>query len=144
MLKKDEKYIEIARQVSKLSDYRKTKIGAVIVLKNEIISVGYNKHKSHPIMKVFNEKYRGFSTKESNIHAEMDALIKCKHTNIKGATIYVYRELQSGALGRCYPCSACQRRIYTAGIKRIVYTDYDGIYEIRRCNNEYKKHNIQI
>ena len=144
MLKKDEKYIEIARQISKLSDYRKTKIGAVIVLKNEIISVGYNKHKSHPIMSVFNKKYRGFSTKESNIHAEMDALIKCKHVNISGATIYVYRELQSGALGRCFPCPACQRRIYTAGIKRIVYTDYDGIYEIRRCNNEYKKHNIQI
>ena len=76
MNKKDEKFISIAREVSNLSDYRKVKIGAVIVLKREIISVGYNKHKSHPIMKVFNKKYRGFNTKESNIHAEMNALMK--------------------------------------------------------------------
>lgn len=137
MLKKDERYIEIARQISKLSDYKKTKIGAVIVLKNEIVSVGYNKHKSHPIMQVFNKKYRGFNTKESNIHAEMNALMKCKHINTKGATIYIYRELRDGSLGNCFPCPACQRRIITAGIKRIVYTDYDGIYEmkIRRLEN---------
>ena len=51
MNKKDERFISIAREVSNLSDYRKVKIGAVIVLKREIISVEYNKHKSHPIMK---------------------------------------------------------------------------------------------
>ena len=45
MNKKDERFISIAREVSNLSDYRKIKIGAVIVLKREIISVGYNKHK---------------------------------------------------------------------------------------------------
>ena len=107
------------------------------MLKREIISVGYNKHKSHPIMKVFNKKYRGFNTKESNIQAEMNALMKCKHINIKGATLYIYRELKNGNLGNCFPCPACQRRIITAGIKRIVYTDYDGIYElkIRRLEN---------
>ena len=131
MNKKDERFISIAREVSNLSDYRKVKIGAVIVLKREIISVGYNKHKSHPIMKVFNKKYRGFNTKESNIHAEMNALMKCKHINIKGATIYIYRELKDGSLGNCFPCPACQRRIITAGIKRIVYTYYDGIYELK-------------
>ena len=91
MNKKDERFISIAREVSNLSDYRKIKIGAVIVLKREIISVGYNKH----------------------------------------------RELKDGSLGNCFPCPACQRRIITAGIKRIVYTDYNGIYEmkIRRFKN---------
>ena len=137
MNKKDKRFISIAKEVSNLSDYKKVKIGAVIVLKREIISVGYNKHKSHPIMKVFNKKYRGFTTKENNLHAEMDALMKCKHLDIDGATIYIYRELKNGSLGNCFPCPACQRRIITAGIKRIVYTDYDGIYELkmRRVEN---------
>ena len=146
MNKKDERFISIAREVSNLSDYKKVKIGAVIVLKREIISVGYNKHKSHPIMKVFNKKYRGFNTKESNIHAEMQALVKCKHINIKGATIYIYRELKDGSLGNCFPCPACQRRIITAGIKRIVYTDYDGIYEmkIRRLFNARLQNKTKI
>ena len=137
MRNKDERFIAIAKEISKLSDYRKVKIGAVIVLKSEIISTGCNRHKSHPIMKIFNKKYRGFNTKECNIHAEMNALMKCKHINIKGATIYIYRELKDGSLGNCFPCPACQRRIITAGIKRIVYTDYDGIYELnmRRLEN---------
>ena len=56
MNKKDERFISIAREVSNLSEYRKVKICAVIVLKREIISVECNKHKSHPIMKVFNKK----------------------------------------------------------------------------------------
>ena len=137
MNKKDERFISIAREVSNLSDYKKVKISTVVVLKREIVSVRYNNHKSHPILKVFNKKYRGFNTKESNIHAEMNALMKCKHINIKGATIYIYRELKDGSLGNCFPCPACQRRIITAGIKRIVYTDCDGIYEIkiRRLEN---------
>ena len=97
-------------------------------------------------MKVFNKKYRGFNTKESNIHAEMNALMKCKHINIKGATIYIYRELKDGSLGNCFPCPACQRRIITAGIKRIVYTDYDGIYEmkIRRLFNARLQNKTKI
>ena len=63
--------------------------------------------------------------------------MKCKHLDIRGATIYVYRELKDGSLGNCFPCPACGRRIITAGIKRIVYTDYDGVYElkIRRFEN---------
>ena len=137
MNKKDERFISIAREVSNLSDYKKVKIGAVIVLKREIISVGYNKHKSHPIMKVFNKKYRGFNTKESNIHAEMNALMKCTAIPINGATISISRAFKDGSIGNCFPCPACQRRIITAGIKKIVYTDYDGIYEmkIRRLEN---------
>ena len=137
MNKKDEKKISIAREVSNMKKNKKVKIGTNIIQKREIISDGNNKHKSHPIMKKKKKKYRGFNTKESNIHAEMNALMKCKHINIKGATIYIYRELKDGSLGNCFPCPACQRRIITAGIKRIVYTDYDGIYElkIRRLEN---------
>ena len=146
MTNKEKHFFKKAKEEALKSTFFRIKIGCIIVKGSKILGRGVNIEKSHPKQKYLNKKYRGFNTKESNIHAEMNALMKCKHINIKGATIYIYRELKDGSLGNCFPCPACQRRIITAGIKRIVYTDYDGIYElkIRRLVNARLQNKTKI
>jgi dCMP deaminase len=46
------------------------------------------------------------------IHAEMNALLKCKE-NLAGATLYTLFS----------PCSQCAKNIVAAGIKKVVYRE---------------------
>ena len=54
--KKDMKFFNITKEISKLSRFPRIKIGAIVVHKNQIISIGYNKVKTHPLQKEYNHK----------------------------------------------------------------------------------------
>ena len=128
MKKIDLKFFEVARVVSETSDFPRIHIGAVIVLKHDIVSVGVNQQKTHPIQKHYNIN-RDFERAESAnhfIHAEMDALRKVKYYNLKNAAIYIYRENKSGNLAMSKPCNACMAFIKHLGIQHIFYTGDNG------------------
>lgn len=110
---------DIAMTASKKSTYFH-KLGAVIVKKGKILSVGFNKpHKTHPRS----------NTLFKTIHAEFDAILQCDERDLKGATIYVLRNAKSG-LHMAKPCSCCMELIRRVGIKRIIYTVKGGLEEI--------------
>jgi deoxycytidylate deaminase len=127
--KKSKKYFDVALAASKLSDYARIRIGAIIVHNNDIISVGFNRIKSHPIQKKYNI-YRGFRNENSYIHAEMAALVKTKHLDLKGASIYISRNNGNGENAICKPCAACMKAILDRGIRKIFYTTNEGYEEL--------------
>lgn len=89
-------------------------VGAVIYRGSTVIGVGFNKIKSHP--KLANED-RFYS-----LHAEMSAIINAKQ-DLKGCSIYVYREFKDGNVALSKPCNLCMPSIIESGITKIYYTD---------------------
>ena len=58
------KYFELAKNASKLSDYNKNniRIGAILVYKNKVIASGWNTKKTNP-MQLYYNKYREVNNK---------------------------------------------------------------------------------
>jgi len=112
------KYFELAKKLSKKSDHHSYHLGAVIVKKNRILNVGFNRNRTHPKSP---HKYK-------YLHAEIDAIIGLDFEKLKGSTIYVFRENKQGGLALARPCSSCMTAIKTSGIKNLCYTTY-GSYK---------------
>lgn len=130
----DRHYINCAKEVAKLSDF-KTKTGCVIVYNHTIISSGCNTHKTHPIQFKYNDyrfdKRYNTSCVIPKAHAEMIALSKIKYLDINWSKVkvYVYRIFNRNGFGLARPCPACMQFIKELGIKHIFYTTYDGVAE---------------
>lgn len=133
-----------AKEVSYLSDKKRIHIGCVAVYKNQILSIGYNTNKTHPIQKKYNiyreMEYDGFEP-SSGLHAEMMCLLGLKDLDIDYSKVklYIYREDQNGNLANCKPCPACMELIDRMGIKKIYYTTEDG-YEMEVREEEKENH----
>jgi deoxycytidylate deaminase len=121
------RYFNVARKTSFKSDYARCHLGAVIVKGNYIVSKGFNQTKSHPAQFHYNQDTR-YQSSQHSIHAEVDALVKSKDTDLEGAEIYIYRENAAADLASSRPCPACQRAISESGISTIFYTSPEGFH----------------
>lgn len=119
------KYFKIAEEVSETSEFPRVKIGSIIVKKKEILSVGINQEKTHPMQMRYN-KFNSYNVKNAFLHAEIDAIRKVSIDDLEGSSIYIYRKDLIGNIAMCRPCRACMRAIKDLGIKNIYYTTYDG------------------
>lgn len=73
---KDLRYLNVAKEVSKCSDFKRANIGCCIVYKNDILAVGYNSEKTHTLQKKYNH-YRGLNDQknvEDKEHSEISAI----------------------------------------------------------------------
>ena len=133
MTNKQKRFFNIAREVSLLSDFKKARIGAVVVDGNRIISTGYNSTKTSPVQDKYN-KYRHFDDGAyciPKVHAEIAALsplLNNNSINWSKTELYIYREHKDGEISCAKPCEACSALIRDLGIKRIYYTDWDGSF----------------
>jgi deoxycytidylate deaminase len=121
--------LEVARSLAATSTHHKAQIGAVIAVGKEILSVGVNGRKSHPLQQKYN-RARKYNHSRHLLHAELDAIIKGKAhtTRFDNASMYVYRVMKSGMQsGMCRPCVGCMEALRDFGIKRVIYTTPDGI-----------------
>lgn len=107
-------YFKLAKNISKFSNHR-VRVGAVIC-KNRPISAACNRAKTHP---KFADPYKSV---RGSIHAEIRAIINCGCEDLKGGTVYVYREHKDGTPGMARPCSSCLDTLEEVGIKKIYYT----------------------
>lgn len=126
--KTNKAYFRAAKAVSELSDYPIHKIGCVVVKGHRIISSGHNnKYKCHPLQaKLDTEKYE--EQCPGKLHAEIMALVPLINSkvNLKGCSIFVYRQHKNGTLAMARPCSSCQKVIKELGIKKVFYTIESG------------------
>ena len=106
--------------------------------KNQVLAVGFNTNKTHPIQKKYN-RYRkmeyGFSEPMPKLHAEMSCLMQIKNMDLDFSKVelYIYRENRDGNLAISRPCAACMKMIDKLGIKKIHYTTDGGFAnEIRK------------
>lgn len=120
---------KIAETVEPVSAAR---LAAAVVFKNEILSIGINKKKTHP----FQKKY---STNDSAIflHAETDAIYNALRkygTNVVArSNLYICRMKWNNdkkgifIQGLAKPCGGCQKAIATFNIKHVCYSlDIEG------------------
>lgn len=131
------KFFNLAKNVSKLSDYNKKNIhiGSVLVYKNKVIANGYNTTKTSPIQLKYN-KIREYINNDRTyiadehtpcIHSEMKCLIDTKDMDIdwNKVSIFVYRE-NNEELRNCRPCPSCMKALKDRGVKNIYYTNQNG------------------
>src|SRR5574343_1926145 len=134
--KADIRFFSVAAKIADTSVHHKSKIGSIIVYNKAIIALGVNQHnKSHPLQKLYNNRYRGFDKLtvpvNNNIHAELDAIIKIRNLFFnseipKSLKIYTVRVLKDGTVANAKPRSACQAVIQEHNIKNIFYSVDQG------------------
>lgn len=128
-IKKDEYYLNIAREVAGRSTCLRRRYGAVIVNNDEIIATGYNgAPRGEP-----NCIDRGFCKREElnvpkgeryelcvAVHAEQNAIISAARRDMIGGTIYIVGLESDGSYANPAPCVICRRLIANSGITRCV------------------------
>jgi dCMP deaminase len=107
----DKAYLNIAKEIGSLSYCQRSKVGAVIVKDNNIISFGYNGTPAG----MDNCCERDNVTLPHVIHAEMNAILKAAKGghSVNGAVLYQTLS----------PCIDCAKLILQSGIKRVIYLE---------------------
>jgi deoxycytidylate deaminase len=127
------KNFQKARAASMLSDFPTHKLGAVMMLGNKVLAVGYNITKTHPIQKQYNIE-RGYDPNVKNngqIHAEMMCLINTKYLDVDWSrvSLYIYREHKDHTTAIAKPCPACEKAIRERGISQVYFTTEEIPYK---------------
>ena len=118
------KFFDIAKAMSEHSQHHTHHMGAVIVKKNRVLSLGTNKIKTHP----------SANTKYKTIHAEFDAIFGLSKEELEGADIYIYRQHRNGMPACSKPCLHCAELIDLAKIKNVYYTDNGTFCKLEGTN----------
>lgn len=96
------------------------KMAAIIVLNKEIVGIGLNSYKTHPLQNRFSKTdYNNF------MHAEIAAInnaLKKGNKNLNGASIYIARVLKNNKPALAKPCEICNRALKHYGIEQVFYT----------------------
>jgi tRNA(Arg) A34 adenosine deaminase TadA len=91
-----------------------------ILYKKQLLSVGKNSRKTHPLSVKFNGE-----TKPC-LHSELQAIISAINQHgveiLKRCDLYNLRITNSGKIGLAKPCPGCQKAIDSFGIRRVYYT----------------------
>lgn len=114
----------------------RAKLAAAVVSKRDIISVGINVMRSHPIQKKF-----GKNDMAIYLHAEINAIVNSLNhidkDDLRKCTLYVYRVKKDSndpkkaqwVDGMSCPCEGCMSAIDAFKIKRVVHsTDINNEY----------------
>lgn len=129
MTKSHKSYFRAAKAISKLSDFKRHRIGVIVVYKHKIISSGYNSYITNPLQKKYNRFRFDTDMTSHSKHAELDALlplINRKDIEFNRVSLYIYRQHKSGALAMARPCESCIQLIKDLGIRDIYYTNDGG------------------
>lgn len=113
------------------------KLAAALVLKRDIISLGYNQMRTHPLQSQFSKNNHAIY-----LHAEINAIASALNhidkKELRKASLYVARVKRSGpdaddwVDGLACPCSGCASAILAFGISRVIHTtDSNENYEER-------------
>ncbi len=119
------RYLELARNVAELSDYKQFHIGSLLVYKKQIVSMGCNANKTHRIQAQYN-RYRNLFGHNviHKLHSEIACLIRAERLEVpfEECILYIFRQHKNGILAMARPCPACLEMIKSKGIKTICYS----------------------
>lgn len=118
------KLINIAKDVSMLSDHHSHQIGAVVFDKRgKVVSISNNfLYKTHP-------EYSRLNALKT-LHAEAGAILKIRNkTDLSGHNVLIFRQTKDGKMANAKPCEGCMKLIRLYGLKKIYYTRDDQVWE---------------
>lgn len=129
---KHEKHFKLLEKIAMANEpVSRARLAAILVYRNEVLGVGYNKHKTHPFQKRFAKHELAIS-----LHAEIDALINARKMYsddiIAKSTMYVLRikrpdeDSKDFIRGMAKPCKGCQRALTVFNIRKVYYTTEEG------------------
>ncbi len=134
--KLDKTYMNMARELAKLSHAQRRKVGCLIVKDTHIISEGLNgTPRGFDNSCEYVDHVDHYYTKPEVLHAESNAITKlARSTNSsEGATLYV----------TCCPCFDCAKLIIQSGIERVVYDEPyskgDGLTLLKKAGVKVEK-----
>ena len=124
----DYKFFDKARQAALISDFHKTHIGCVAVYQGNVIGIGCNCNKTHPMQKKYNKYRKQSDFMLPKLHAEISCINSIQHLdiNFSKVKIYIYRIRKDQPYGLARPCPSCMAAIRDLGIRDIYYTSNDG------------------
>lgn len=139
----DSYFMGVAMLSAQRSKDPSTQVGACIVSRdNKILSVGYNGAPNGYDDNTMPWSREGdfLNTKYAYVcHAELNAILNNKGSNLEGAKIYV----------DLFPCNECAKAIIQSGIKEVIYKSdkYNGTDAniaskkmLDYCNVKYRKY----
>ena len=132
MTQTEYKYFRKARQVALISDFHKTHVGCVAVYQGNIIGMGCNCNKTHPVQKFYNKYRKQSDSMLPKLHAEINCINSIRHLDINfpKVKLYIYRIRKDKTFGMSRPCPSCMAAIKDLGIREIYYTSNEGyVYE---------------
>ncbi len=123
--------VKVATCVPKVSSGR---LAAAVWLRNDLIAVGVNQKKTHPMQKKYSS-----NPERLYLHAEIDAIVKATRNigNLSGCVMYVARARESGSgfeAAIAKSCSGCYDCCSHFGLKGVFYTVDDANYGYLECN----------
>lgn len=129
---KHEKHFKLLEKIAMANEpVGRARLAAMLVYRNEILSVGYNKYKTHPFQKRFAKHEMALS-----LHAETDCLVSARKNYsdeiISKSTMYVLRlkrpheNTDEFVRGMAMPCKGCQRALTVFNIKKVYFTTDEG------------------
>ena len=134
---RDNKFMAFTRRmaIQNNNSLNRAKLAASLVIRNEIISIGYNSYKTHPLQKRFSKNIEAIFK-----HAEVDCIINAlRHvdpSDLERSTLYVHRvkkltkDHDYWSDGYSEPCCGCKQAISHFKLRKVVYsTDEDYNYE---------------
>ena len=134
--KLDKTYMNMARELAKLSHAQRRKVGCLIVKDTHIIAEGLNgTPRGFDNICEYVDHVDHYYTKPEVLHAESNAITKlARSTNSsEGATLYV----------TCSPCFDCAKLIIQSGIERVVYDEPyskgEGLTLLKKAGVEVEK-----
>ena len=73
--KSDTRFFKKARQIALISDFHKVHIGCIAVYQDNIIGIGCNTKKTHPLQRYYNRYRNSWDDKEipATLHAEINS-----------------------------------------------------------------------
>jgi len=113
-----------ARIASKRSEFGlhpRSNHGACLFKGSRVISFGFNKRKTHPIVSKFTMAVDG-RNRFVAIHAELNCILGLDISLTEGTTMYVWRESSDGTPLISKPCEMCEVLLKQAEIKKVIYT----------------------
>lgn len=121
---RDQKFINETLHLARAGDrVGGARLGAILTIGNQVVSMGQNMYKTHPLQKRFARRPDAIFQ-----HAEINCIINFLRNNdaadLQRATLYVARVLGCNmeSVGMAKPCSGCSSAIEHYGIKRVVHT----------------------
>lgn len=140
MNQSDYKFFYKAYQIATFSDYKKVHIGCIAVYQGQVIGIGYNCNKTHPIQQYYNKYRIQADNMLPKLHAEISCINQIKHLDINFSRVklYIYRIRNDQPFGMSRPCPSCMAAIKDLGIKNIYYTTNDGYAYEKLENNKIR------
>lgn len=113
-------------------------MSAVIVKGGRVLAVGVNRDGTGYLkFKLFKE-FQG-------VHAEVDAILQCDVSELKGAEMYVVgKRSRTTGLITSKPCEACQQYLANMGLKAVYYHDSQGTIHRMGFEDQYMLGSVEL